>query len=122
MYAHRFLVYGENKKGYWTSDKVMEQLQDVVKLVNFKYPKSEGWRVVWIFDHSSCHAAMSEDALDVSHMNVKPGGKQRVIRNGFYDGKPQEMNFPDGTIISEECGVETRHMTADKMHEVLGSH
>ena len=126
MYARKFLEYGENKEGYWTSDKFMEQLQDVVKLVNFKYPKSEGWRVVWIFDHSSCHAAMSEDALDVTHMNVKPGGKQRVMRNGFYDGKPQQMNFPDGTpkgmkIILEERGVDTRNMTADKMHEVLGS-
>ena len=42
MYARRFLEYGENKEGYWTSDKFMEQLQDLVKLVNFKYPKSEG--------------------------------------------------------------------------------
>ena len=61
MYARRFLEYGENKEGYWTSEKFMEQIKDVVKLVNFKYPRSEGWRIVWIFDHSSCHAAMAED-------------------------------------------------------------
>ena len=82
------MEYGEKKEGYRTSDKFTEQLQDVVKLVNFKYPKSDGWRVGWIFDHSSCHAAMSEDPLDVGHMNVKSGAKQRVMRNGFYDGKP----------------------------------
>ena len=47
------------------------------------------------------------------------------MRNGFYDGKPQQMNFPDGLpkgmkIILKECGVDTRNMTADKMHKVLG--
>ena len=25
------------------------------------------------FDHSSCHAVMSDDALDVNKMNVNPG-------------------------------------------------
>ena len=33
-------------------------------------------KIVWIFDHSSCHTAMPEDALIVSRMNVNPGGKQ----------------------------------------------
>ena len=30
-----------------------------------------------------CHAAMPGDGLDVSKMNVKPGGKQRVMRDGW---------------------------------------
>ena len=33
------------------------------------------WRSVWVFDHSSCYAAMADDALDVNTMNVKAGGK-----------------------------------------------
>ena len=43
-----------------------------------KYPKNDGWRGVWIVNHSSSHSAMAEDSLDVTYMNVKPGGKQRV--------------------------------------------
>ena len=31
---------------------------------------------VKIFDHSSCHTAMGDDALEVNRMNVKPGGKR----------------------------------------------
>ena len=42
---------------------------------------------MWVFDHSSCHAAMADDALDVSKMNVKPGGKQRVMRDTTWNGK-----------------------------------
>ena len=37
--------------------------------------QADGWRIVWIFDHSSCHAAMLDDALDVNKMNVNPSGK-----------------------------------------------
>lgn len=58
MYAQQLLEYRESKEGYWTSDKFMLQIKEAVKIVKYKYPKEEGWRVVWIFDHSSCHAAM----------------------------------------------------------------
>ena len=42
----------------------MSQIKEAVKIVILKYPKQEGWRVV--FDLSSCLAAMSDDALDVN--------------------------------------------------------
>ena len=44
-------------------------------------------------DHSSCNAAMPDDALDVSKMNVNAGGKQRKMQDGWRGGKPQSMNF-----------------------------
>ena len=34
----------------------MNQIKEVVKIVEFKYPKKDGWKIVWIFDHSSCNA------------------------------------------------------------------
>ena len=46
-----------------------------------KNPKEKGWRHMWILDHSSCHAAIADDALDASKVN--PGGKQRKIRDKF---------------------------------------
>jgi hypothetical protein len=70
---------------------------------------------------------MAEDCLDVTHMNVKPGGKQRVMHDGWWGGKPQKMNFADGVpkgmkLVLEERGVDTRNMNADTMRELLGSH
>ena len=62
-----------------------------LRIAKVKYPKSEGWRHVWIIDHTSCHAAMADDALDVNHMNVKPDGKQRIMRDTEYDGRVQKM-------------------------------
>ena len=75
-YAREFLEYGENKEGYWTRDKFVAQMKRAVVIAEIKYPKEDGWRHVWVFDHSSCHAAMADDALDVNKMNVRPGGKQ----------------------------------------------
>ena len=98
----------------------MSQIKEAVKIANIKYPREEGYRVVWIFDHSSCHAAMAEDSLDVSHMNVKPGGKQRIMRDGWWGGKAQKMVTASGVakglkMVLEERGVDTRQMNADKM-------
>ena len=77
MVAHEFLEYGEAKEGYWTSDRFMHQIEKAYRIAEIKYPKDDGWKHVWIFNHSSCHAAMPDDALDVKCMNVKPGGKQQ---------------------------------------------
>jgi len=66
--------------GYWTSEKFMGQIKEAVKIAEVKYPKEEGWKIVWIFDHSSCHAAMPDDALD---MNVKPGENSESCEMGF---------------------------------------
>lgn len=126
-YARQFLEYGEAKEGYWTSEKFMKQIKEAEKIAAAKYPRDEGWRLVWIFDHSSCHAAMPDDALDVNKMNVNPGGKQRVMRDGWWAGKPQKMNYSLGVpkgmrAVLEERGINTQNMNADKLREVLGSH
>lgn len=53
--ARQFLEYGEGREGYWTSEYFMKQMETAVRIADFKYPRSEGWRCCWIFDHSSCH-------------------------------------------------------------------
>ena len=67
-------------------------MEHAVAVANVRYPK-EGWKVVWVFDQSSCHKAMASDALDVSKINVDPGGKQPKMRDTVWGGKPQKMCF-----------------------------
>jgi len=125
MEARASLEYGENREGYWNSERFMNQIKMAAKIAEIKYPKEDNWKHVWVFDHSSCHAAMPDDALDVSKMNVNPGGKQRVMRMGSFDGKPQSMNFAIGIPkglrqVLTERGVDTTGMNGDEMREVLG--
>ena len=127
MYARQLLEFGENKEGYWTSDKFISQIRSAVKIANIKYPKSSGYKIVWMFDHSSCHAAMADDSLDVNHMNVNPGGKQRVMRDGWWGGKPQKMTDAHGVPkglkrVLEERGINTARLNQAQMRELLGSH
>ena len=70
---------------------------------------------------------MPDDALGSSKMNVNPGGKQRVMRDGWWDCKPQKMNYtlgmPKGLrVVLQKRGVDTRNMNAEQMRRVLKSH
>ena len=53
-------------------------------MADIKYPKAEGLCHVWVFDHTSCHAAMADDTLDVDAIYVKPGGRQQTMRDTIW--------------------------------------
>ena len=123
-YAREFLEYGENKEGYWNRDKFMEQIKRAVEMAEIKHPKNNGWCHVWVFDHSSCHAAMADDALDVNKMNVNPGGKQRKMRDTVRQGRVQKMNYalrvPKGMhAVLQERGVDVSGTAAENMKKAL---
>ena len=89
--ARQLLAYGENREGYWTCEKCMQQLEAAVKIAEIKYPKADGWKWVWIFNQSSCHTAMAQDALDVPKMNVGPGGKQSKMHDTVWVGGAENV-------------------------------
>ena len=43
IYARKYLEYGENKEGYWTSEKCMAQIEDAAKIAEVKYPRDKGY-------------------------------------------------------------------------------
>ena len=87
-----FFSTGRTKTVIGHATKFMAQIEQAVAFAELKYPKEEGWRHVWVFDHSSCHAAMADDALEANRMNVNPGGKQRKMRDTVWEGTIQRMN------------------------------
>ncbi|KAH8914075.1 hypothetical protein BT69DRAFT_1343613 [Atractiella rhizophila] len=54
-----------------------------------------GQTALVVFDNSTGHGAMASDALNAKNMNLGPGGKQPVMRDGWWskDGikVPQPM-------------------------------
>ena len=64
-------------------------MEHAIKIADIKYPKDVGYRVVWVFDNSSCHNAYADDALNANNMNAKPGGKQPCLRDTEWDERPQ---------------------------------
>lgn len=66
----------------------------------------------------------SEDSLSAERMNVRPGGKQPVMRDTIYNSRIQKMVLPDGQpkgmkIVLQERGVDTSGMNAEKMRKIL---
>ena len=45
-------------------------------IAEIKYPRNQGYRQYFVFDHSSCHGTFASDALNASIMNAKPRRKQ----------------------------------------------
>ena len=73
--------FGKNSQGYWTNSHMQDQLKLAVRLFEEMHPSCQG---LFIFDQSSNHGALSEDALRATTMNLGPGGKQPKMRDGYF--------------------------------------
>jgi hypothetical protein len=71
----------------------------------FERAHGAGHQALFLIDNSQGHSAYAEDALLVSRMNIKPGGKQARMHNGWYlrDGQKvdQAMIFPANHPVAE---------------------
>ena len=110
--------------GYFDNDKLLEQVGKAIDIFESKYLYAQG---LFLFDNAPSHKKCSNDALNVSHMNVKEGGKQPVMRDTMWNGEVPKMLDDDGIPkgmkrVLEERGVDTKGMNAIKMREELGQH
>ncbi|KAI9329049.1 hypothetical protein BD770DRAFT_454675 [Pilaira anomala] len=81
----RVLFYpGKGYDGYWTSQHMVNQLDDVLLLFNHLH---ENKQAVFLFDQSSNHKAFSDNALVASRFTHKPHEIEKneaIVRKGFY--------------------------------------
>lgn len=78
--ARTLLETGDNRGGYWDSPKFLANVRVAADIAEIKYPK-ESYDLLWLFDNAPSHRKMADDALNVNKMNVKPGGKQAILRD-----------------------------------------
>src|SRR2546421_2224379 len=96
---------GSNRDGWWTNQDLINQVVDrAIPIFERTHP---GKIVLFMFDNSCNHTAYTEDALVVSRMNLKDGGKQPLLRNGkMPDGSPHIMTFIDADSITKPKGIQ----------------
>ena len=114
--------YGKNHDGYWNNELFMEQME-MVKVAEPKYPLKH----VRIFDHLCGHTAFAPDALVASRLKRKPGGKQPVMHDTAWAGKPQKLVLDDSTpkgaaMILEERGIRTKTLKLEDLIVILSQH
>ena len=120
------LEYGQNRDGYWRAPAFLAQVKTAVAIAEAKYPRATH-DIVFVFDHSSNHAARSADALVANAMNVSVGGKQPKMRDTVWNGQPQKMVCDDGQpkglrMVLEERGVNVAGKLRDKLVAILKEH
>ena len=86
--------FGAQGDGYWNNDHFIAQVENAIKIAEFKYPASDN-DLVFLFDQSSGHCAYVDNALIAHKMNVSDGTKQPFLCNTMWDSKPQRMVTPD---------------------------
>ena len=95
--ALEILEIGEQREGYWNSDRFMEQVAKAVKIAKVKYPPSQGYRHIWCFDHSCGRTAFA------TKMNKGPGGKQPKMRDSLEWTTPNYDSTRWTTKGSSSC-------------------
>lgn len=89
--ALEYLEYG--KDNYWTGEKLVKQtVEAALPIFRYAFP---GCRGLWAFDNATNHSSFHPEALVAARMNLSPGGKQAVMREGFDHNRqlPQAMVF-----------------------------
>lgn len=71
--SQKIIYPGKNHYGWWDLVQLMDQIQHAIDIFKFLHPDKVR---IWLFDCSSAHEDLAEDALNVNNMNVNPGGKQ----------------------------------------------
>ncbi|KAJ3524344.1 hypothetical protein NMY22_g11041 [Coprinellus aureogranulatus] len=92
---------GSNGDPWWDKKQLLQQINKVIEIFEELNP---GKVALMVFDQSSAHAALPDDALKAFEMNKKDGGAQRLQRDTIipetnpcaeHRGKKQEMTFID---------------------------
>ncbi len=115
------LLLETSTDGYFNNDMLMKQVDKTIQIFEQKYPNAQA---LFLFDNAPSHKKYADDMLVADRMNVRPGGKQPVMRDTVFNGQIQSMVLPDGQpkgmkLVLEERGVNTRGMNAAKMREEL---
>ncbi len=115
------LMLETQRDGYFNSEKFLAQVHRAITIFDRKYPDRTG---LFMFDNAPSHKKMANNALNVDHMNVHPGGKQAILRDTQWNGQVQKMVLPDGQpkglkVVLEERGVNTNGMVAQNLRETL---
>ncbi|KAJ6583707.1 hypothetical protein B0H10DRAFT_1654173, partial [Mycena sp. CBHHK59/15] len=94
------MEYGKNYDGYWDGERFVIQLEKKTIPAFERQHDRNIYRACFFIDNSQGHCAYAVNALVVTRMNWRPGGKQAIMRDGWFmrDGQKiiQKMVLPDG--------------------------
>src|SRR6266540_1591138 len=95
---------GTNRDGWWKNEDVVKQVKErAIPIFERTHLRKVA---LFMFDNNCNHNAFADDALVVSRMNMKDGGKQPLLRDSkMPDGSPHIMTFTDVDGVVKSKGI-----------------
>lgn len=112
--AREIIYPGSNGDAWWDTAQLMKQMEKTIPIFEEAHP---GCQALFVFDQSSNHASLGNDALRAFDMNKSNGGKQRIQKDtvipqnnpvAAHRGKPQSMKTLDGKAKGLQQTLEER--------------
>jgi len=113
--AIEFFNYGKNNQGYWPSENMAIQFEDVCDCLK-ALEATKNIHFIFMFDHSSGHAKAQDDGLKASNLGVGYGGNQTKIRNTIIEDGCLDTQ-PDCTVkVGDTYCLSFRTVCTKPMH------
>ena len=115
IFATDSIAVGKNHDGYWKGEDVVKQTREkAIRAFDYLHPGCIG---IFTFDCSTNHECLPADALAAAKMNLKPGGAQPVMRNGWFiddsgTRRTQSMIYLDTDVVLPELVGKPKGMRA----------
>ncbi len=121
--AHCIIYLGVGGDPWWDHKQLLVQVNKVIEIFEEAHPNCI---TLFVFNQSSAHASLGDDALHAFDMNRSNGGAQRKQKNTVipmnnlhpeFRGKAQSMTTEAGAAkglqqMLEECGFNVQGMRA----------
>ena len=85
--------YGKIFDGYRDNAKIMQHVKEFLRCAKHRF-RDDNVRILVLFDWSSGHAAVAENALVASRMGWKSGGKQPIMHEAIISDPYLNANDP----------------------------
>ena len=107
--AQKIIYPGKAFDAWWDLKQLIEQVRIAITIFEYTHPGCVG---VFVFNRSSAHEGVAEDALNVNSMNLHPGGTQKKLRDTIIP-----WNNPDPATGEEDTQGKVQYMCFPEDHE-----
>lgn len=118
----RTVIYpGANGDAWWDTKQLLVQVQKAIEVFEAAHPNCQA---LYLFDQSSAHASLGDDALRAFEMNKSNGGKQRQQKDTIIPidapavhmrSRVQKMTTESGEAKGLKAVLEERGFDVSKM-------
>jgi hypothetical protein len=120
--ACRIIFPGSNGDAWWDHKQLLAQVDDAISIFEEAHP---GCTALFVFDQSSAHASLGDDALRAFEMNKSNGGAQCKQKDTIipesnpyeeYRGQIQKMTLPNGKAKGLQQTLKERGFNVHHLH------